>query len=220
MALTKAIARASRALIYLSVAREGEPGEHAGVATVVSAAGHALTAGHLLRAARAVCGRAIGEREDRPARILELDLEHDLALVQLERARPWTPMRIWRGPPLPLGTEVAFMGLPYADIFRPPLVMTMRAIIGNRYRLGGVTYEVLDAAAAEGMSGGPLFETERGELVGIVSGRFDPGRTRARLGGMPPEQIARLPAERASITFAVGSEDVRALLARHQLLPS
>ncbi len=225
------IARVGEALVCLRAERRGAAdaaagghSEHLGSAVVVSRNGHALTVAHLVRHAHALWWRgpagATGQREPRRASVVACDAAHELALLRLADApQPLRPIEPPPRAPLPLGAEVAFMGLPYADVFDPPLVMTMRAMIANRYRLGTLAYDVLDAEAAEGMSGGPVFCPRTGRLLGIVASRFDPARARARLGGASAHTLARLPAERTNITFCVGSAPVRALLARHGLLP-
>ncbi|RME73590.1 MAG: hypothetical protein D6776_06830 [Planctomycetota bacterium] len=213
--LPDAIARVSRALLHLRIGEAGERFEHAGSAVLVGRQ-EVLTAAHLLRHGGPLFGHAVGGGGPQPLTPLEIDTEHDLALLRLEHPLPEAqPIAPPPPEPPPLGTEVAFLGTPFADIFDPPLVMTMRAIIGNRYRLGAVTYDVLDAAAAEGMSGGPVFSTRNGQLLGLLSARFDPARTRARLRG---ERGAPPAPQRSPIAFAVGGADIRRLLERHDLL--
>jgi hypothetical protein len=92
--------------------------------------------------------------------------------------------------------------------------MAVRGIVGNRYAIGGVEYVVVDAMCAEGMSGGPLFLAEKGEVVGTVGSRFDPGRTRAKLGGASEEDLAALPKERTNLTFATAGGYTLEMLAR------
>ena len=131
-------------------------------------------------------------------------------------ARDLKPVALWRGESIALGREVAIMGFPHSDIFGDlagsPLGMTMRGIIGNRYRLGTTDHYVIDISPSEGMSGGPVFLSDTGQVVGFVGGRFDPARTRAKMAGRPREEVRALPAERTSILFAPSIEYLLALL--------
>lgn len=94
-----------------------------------------------------------------------------------------------------MGTEVGFIGCPFPGLFSPPLVMTHRSLIGNRYELGGVDHYVLDAVVGEGYSGSPVFLTGTGEVVGLIASRFDPLRVAGGWRGAPV----------SSLTFAVTS---------------
>jgi serine protease Do len=211
VALTDSIPKIARALAFLNVERPAGTG--AGTAFVVGSGGVLATSAHLLRDAVRLEVTLVGSAGPSPCTILETDLQADVALLRME-ARDLASVSLRRGPPVSLGREVAFMGFPHADIFQPPLVMTMRGIVGNRYKLGTIEYYVVDAAASEGMSGGPLFLADTGEVIAVVGGRFDPGRTRARLGGAREEALRDRPAERTSIMFAASVEYVLALLAR------
>jgi S1-C subfamily serine protease len=211
VALTDSIPKIARALGFLNVERP--EGTGAGTAFVVGAEGILATSAHLLRDAVRLEVTLVGSTGPVPCTILETDLQADVALLKME-APDLAPVALRHGPSVSLGREVAFMGFPHADIFQPPLVMTMRGVVGNRYKLGTIEYYVVDAAASEGMSGGPLFLADTGEVIGVIGGRFDPGRTRARLGGAREEALRDRPAERTSICFAASIDYVLALLAR------
>ena len=213
MTLQETIQRVSKSLVFLSVdhGNEGPGAGGFGSGFVVGAAGEIVTAAHLLRDATKVEARVLGSSRVSACSIIATDVAHDVALLKAD-ARDLLPMALWRGESVPVGREVGFMGFPHADIFQPPLVMTMRGIVGNRYRLGETECYVVDANASEGMSGGPVFLAQSGEAIGLVGGRFDPGRTRARLRGSAPSAIRDLPAERANIMFAPAIEYVLALL--------
>jgi S1-C subfamily serine protease len=211
MALQDSIQRASRSLVFLSIER-GAQGGGIGTAFVVGASGDMVTAAHLVREATRVEARVLGSGKSAPCAVVATDLAADVALIRAEGVRDLAPMPLWRGEPVAVGKEIACMGFPHADILPSPLVMTMRGIVGNRYRLGEAEHYVLDVNASEGMSGGPVFLAATGEAIGVIGGRFDPGKTRARLRGHSPEHVRDLPSERSSITFAPAIEYVVALL--------
>lgn len=132
-------------------------------------------------------------RQQRPAKTVANDKSHDLALLRIE------------GPPLPAvvlqtggavreGQSVAFTGFPIGGVLGLSPV-THRGIISaitpialpgataNQLnakvikRLKSGTFEVyqLDGTAYPGNSGGPLFEMEKGEVIGIINMVFVKG---------------------------------------------
>lgn len=215
VALPDSIHRVSRSLAWLKVEAKGSVAS--GTAFVAGRSGELLTCAHLVSAAERLEVVFIGAKAPSPCVVLDTDARADVALLKCE-ARGLEAVSLWRGAPVALGREVAFMGFPHADMFQPPLVMTMRGIVGNRYRFdpgkGAVEFYVIDASASEGMSGGPVFLSDSGDVIGIVGGRFDPGRTRARQRGASPESLRELPAERTNIMFAPVIEYGLALLKR------
>lgn len=218
--LTAAISSVGPALVFLEIEREG--GETSlGTGYLVSATGAAITAEHLVRGAQRVRARVVnaaaGRREAFECRIAEADERADVALLRPEGRAPagLATVTLHRGAPPALGRDVAFMGFPYADIFDPPLAMTVRGLLANRYSLGGTEYIVVDAICAEGMSGGPLFLADSGQVIGTVGARFDPARARAKLRGRSEAEAAELAKERVNITFASSGAYALAMLARH-----
>lgn len=214
MSLPDAIQRVSRSVAWIRIERDAGS-ESLGSGFLAGRRGQLLTCAHILRDARRIEATVLGAHAPSPATVLETDLAADTALLEIEsesEGRDLPPAPLWRGPPVALGREVAFIGFPHADVFQPPLAMTMRGIIGNRYRLGTAEYYVVDAVVSEGMSGAPLFLADSGEVVGVVGARFDPARTRAKLAGVPDDQARAAPAERTSITFASSIEYALALL--------
>jgi S1-C subfamily serine protease len=214
MILPDAIDKVSRALAFLRVERnDGSTGQ--GTAFVVAADGLLATAAHLLRDARKIEATIVGSKATLRCSIFASDAASDAALVKAE-ARDLKPVTLHRGDSVALGREVALMGFPHSDIFgelgQTPLGMTMRGIVGNRYRLGAVEYYVLDVSPSEGMSGGPVFLSDGGQVIGFVGGRFDPARTRAKMAGRPSEDVRSLPVERTSILFAPCIEYLLALM--------
>lgn len=210
MPLQDSIQRASKSLAFLDIERGPEGGSYA-TGFVVGASGEIVTAAHVVADASRIHANMIGLKAPSPCAVVAVDPVADVAIIKAA-ARDLTPLPLWRGEPIQLGREVAFMGFPHADILRPPLVMTMRGIVANRYKLGAIDCYVIDANASEGMSGGPVFLAQTGEVIGVIGGRFDPGRTRARLKGSSPGAVRDMPAERANIMFAPVVEYVVALL--------
>ena len=137
--------------------------------------------------------------QQRPAKIEISDKSHDLALLKIE------------GTPLPAlvlqdtgrvreGQSVAFTGFPIGSVLGLSPV-THRGIISaitpialpggsanqlnekviKRLKSGPFEIYQLDGTAYPGNSGGPLFETERGEVIGIVNMVFVKGTKESAL---------------------------------------
>lgn len=209
--LSRSIQAIARSLVHVSAERD--PDEEAmGSGFVVRADGLLLTAYHLVRGAARIRVRGIGWAGDVSASLVARDAQADIAALRIFAA-DLAPVRFGGGGQVALGSEVAFTGFPYGDIFRPPLAVTARGIVGNRFVSKGVEHLVIDAVCAEGLSGAPLFLTGSGRVVGLVGARFDPERTRARLRGADEDELARLPPSVSAITFAVPEERLAALVA-------
>lgn len=207
--LTRAINEVSRALVFLVVDKEG--GQSNGTGYVVSTAGHVLTCHHLVAGARRITAHFTAGSGTSQLILTGADAEADLALLESVEDRETAAVALHEGPFVPLGREVGFLGFPYSDLFQPPLVMTVRGIVGNRYAIGGTDYYVIDAQASAGFSGGPLFLAENGAVCGTVSARFDPLRTKLLREGRDPDAEGVEP-QQTSLSFAITSQPALALL--------
>ncbi len=134
---------------------------------------------------QAVSGTAGAQR--RLAKTAAKDKSHDLALLRIE-GTPLPAMTLQTAGPVREGQSVAFTGFPIGGVLGLSPV-THRGIISaitpialpsataNQLneqvikRLKSGTFEVyqLDATAYPGNSGGPLFEMEKGEVIGIIN---------------------------------------------------
>ncbi|MBL8413615.1 MAG: trypsin-like peptidase domain-containing protein [Propionivibrio sp.] len=129
----------------------------------------------------------------RLAKTAAKDKSHDLALLRIE-GTPLPAMTLHSVGPVREGQSVAFTGFPIGGVLGLSPV-THRGIISaitpialpsataNQLneqvikRLKSGTFEVyqLDGTAYPGNSGGPLFEMERGEVIGIINMVFVKG---------------------------------------------
>jgi S1-C subfamily serine protease len=135
----------------------------------------------------AVLARSPDETQSREVRLLARDADHDLAILRLV------------GPPLPAlklrasetvreGQSVAFTGFPiggalgFSPVTHRGVISSITPIVlpsGNAHQLndvsirrlrnGSFTIFQLDATAYPGNSGGPLYEIESGEVIGIIN---------------------------------------------------
>lgn len=123
----------------------------------------------------------------RPLRLLRRDVEHDLAVLRLG-GPPLTPLKLQPSETVREGQAVALTGFPIGGAlgFSP---VTHRGIIssitpiaplsGNasqlkdksilRLRSGSFPIFQLDATAYPGNSGGPLYDADTGEVLGVIN---------------------------------------------------
>lgn len=128
------------------------------------------------------------EMQQRGAVVAVKDKAHDLALLRIEgSALPALPLQQSEGT-VREGQSIAFIGFPIGGIlgFSPvthrgiisaitPIALPISAAnqlnekVISRLRSGSFDVYQLDATAYPGNSGGPLIETENGEVIGIIN---------------------------------------------------
>jgi S1-C subfamily serine protease len=112
-----------------------------------------------------------------PAKIISEDSDLDLALLKPSRSIDGHPLTISRASGLPIGAEVALWGFPngYNGV-RPMLsVGYLSAADAVRTDSGKPVLQlVLNAAINLGNSGGPVVDTQTGEVVGVVNSKLAP----------------------------------------------
>jgi serine protease Do len=128
-----------------------------------------------------------GQTELRAAVIAAVDKSHDLALLRFQGA-PLPAMTIAADKNIQEGLAIAFIGFPIGGVlgFTP---VTHRGIIASitavalptpnaqqlnekavrQLREGSFDIYQLDATAYPGNSGGPVFDAETGEVVGVIN---------------------------------------------------
>jgi len=126
--------------------------------------------------------------QPRPAEIRSIDQTHDLALLRLEGAHLPT-LNLSQSDAAQEGQTVAFAGFPLGGMLGFYSPVTHRGIISSitpialpasnartlesrslaQMRRGAFDIYQLDATAYPGNSGGPLYELDRGDVVGIIN---------------------------------------------------
>jgi len=135
----------------------------------------------------ALVPRGGGEHDPRMARVVGTDRVHDLALLRID-GEPLKPLTLASDALAPEGTAVALIGFPVGGVlgFSP---VTHRGIVSSvtrialpaptaqrldaraiaRLREGAFDVYQLDATAYPGNSGGPVFDTATGAVIGVVN---------------------------------------------------
>ena len=162
------------------------------------------------------------ELQARVAIILEIDKLRDLALLQFDG--PAVPkLTIRDSDTVREGQSIAFMGFPIGGAlgFSP---VTHRGIISSitaialpssnasqlnarniaSLRSGGFNVFQLDATAYPGNSGGPMFDADTGEVIGVINMVFVKGTKESALTNP------------SGISYAIPSKYVADLLSRHK----
>lgn len=161
----------------------------------------------------------------RKARVMEVNLEQDLALLQME-GPPVAALKVATSEQVREGEELAFMGFPiggvlgFASVTHRASVSSIttmalpsptgqqlseRAILS--LRAGLVQVFQLDAMAYPGNSGGPLFDPRSGAVLGVIS-MVHIKSTRESALSQP-----------SGISYAIPSHYVLEMLARHSSAP-
>jgi len=128
-----------------------------------------------------------GRWQQRLAHVVSTDRTRDLALISLEGS-PLPPLRLAANERVREGVDIALMGFPLAgavgftpvthrgivsaitSVVQPPPVsgaLSARAV--RQLRAGVFDVLQLDATAYPGNSGGPAFDPDSGEVVGVIS---------------------------------------------------
>ena len=133
-----------------------------------------LTVEHVIHDARRLRACVAG-KNGVPARVVASDEKADLALVDVTTPDlPAATLGTTRG--LEPGTAVGVAGFPIPDAFEDEhLGRTVSVYAGRVASIRKGALE-LDVPIVPGESGGPVFDVETGEVIGIAESRFDEER--------------------------------------------
>ena len=163
-ALEEAMRNQSRKPALPAIGQSPQHGLGTGTAFFVSWNGHLVTNHHVVAGGQRVQISLDDELVE--AKVLEVDEENDLALLEVEAIR--TPLYIAEESELARGASVVALGYPLIPIQG----RDQKATIGYINALSGIKgddrYTQLDAAVQPGNSGGPVLN-DRGEVVGVVT---------------------------------------------------
>lgn len=140
-----------------------------GTGFVITPGGHILTCHHVIVGAKHIGICLDGAKVFRPVQFLAGDEEHDVALLWLvdgSGSRFWLPLAA-PDEEVQLGEPVGLLGYPLG--FELGVNVTYSTGIVNSCRKrGAVPLLQIDAGAAPGSSGGPIFRRSDGCVVGIL----------------------------------------------------
>jgi len=153
--------------------RTGSQEQHGlGSGVIVHPAGYVVTNAHVINQADQILVKLTGERESEPevpATLIAADLEHDLALLRLDKPGPYPYVAAGRSDDLMLGETVIAIGNPFGlgrTVTTGIVSAVDRTITVRDAEFKGLIQT--DAAVNRGNSGGPLLNIE-GEWIGVNS---------------------------------------------------
>jgi serine protease Do len=147
-----------------------EMGTANGTGWVVSPGGWVITCAHVVESTIWMRFIAEGESAPRSLELVAVDEEGDLALLRLTDGAGsphWLPLAN-EGQPPSLGDEVAILGYPLGKQLGLTLTYT-QGIVNSVRESSGVSMIQVDAGAAPGSSGGPVFRRADGSVLGVLS---------------------------------------------------
>ena len=207
------------------------PNEFHGTGFAIGDGKHIITNAHVLPTTlktdqKEILAVFVGDElnaEIRPAAIIDMDTEHDLALLKID-GKPLPPLRIGDSQRVREGEAIAFTGFPIGMVLglypvtHQGIVSAITPIaipaVSSRWldaatikRLGK-PYKVLqlDATAYPGNSGSPVYKPATGRVIGVINKVF------------VKESKENLLTQPSGITYAIPSRYISELLNRNGTL--
>lgn len=143
-----------------------------GSGVIVHPAGYVVTNAHVINQADQIVVKLTGSRESQdeiPASLVAADLEHDLALLRLEKEGQYPSIAFGRSDDLMLGETVIAIGNPFG--LGSTVTTGIVSALDRTITLRDASFKGLiqtDAAVNRGNSGGALLNIE-GEWIGVNS---------------------------------------------------
>jgi hypothetical protein len=156
--------------------------------------GLVATALHTVEGARRIRVSIPGSYAASDARLLAASSTWDLAILFVswpsDAAYPGLPLD--SGPPLPPGVEVAVTGYAQIEGLESRVSLTLRGIVSGRLEhRGGFSY-LLDLDARPGLSGSPVYRTDSGNVVAVLTRVHGSGAGFGPGGAAPAHALAEL----------------------------
>ena len=156
--------------------------------------GLVATALHTVVGARSIRVAIPGRYAASAARLRAASSTWDLAILEAAwpDAVPYPGLALDAAQALPTGAEVAVTGFGLLDGDPSRTALTIRGIVsGAIEHRGGVSY-VLDLQARQGLSGSPVYRTDTGAVVGLLTRVHAPAQGWGPGGAAPAAAIAEL----------------------------
>jgi S1-C subfamily serine protease len=171
--------------------RKGQWDDAYGSGLVVESGGwgsRILTDAHVVDGARDLRARVGDVGKPVAAHVVAVsDEDDDLALVEVATPN-LPPARFASGDGIEPGQEIGLLGYPIPDAFEDEKLRTTVSLYAGRVAsVRNGTIEV-DVPVIPGESGGPVFDGETGEVIGLAESRFEEERA---IGFATPVDIVR-----------------------------
>jgi S1-C subfamily serine protease len=145
-----------------------------GSAFVISTNGYLVTAYHVIEGATSIEVRINGTPSFKPAMYVDGDKEADLAVLKIDGDEWAATQIVAAGYELHRGMNLGLLGYPMGEAFGDEVTYTSGGLSSIRRSPEGVQMFQIDVSAYRGNSGGPVFLSQTGEVIGVLSfGRND-----------------------------------------------
>lgn len=145
-----------------------------GTGFLISPGGHFLTCNHVVDGAVGAAICLEGTEELRPVEVLQVDADRDVALCWISDragATDWFLLGDVGTAPT-LGLELGLLGYPLGAALGLGATYS-QGIVNSVRRYGELDVLQIDAGAAPGSSGGPVFRRSDGRVVGMLTSGID-----------------------------------------------
>lgn len=183
----------------------------------ITKSGHVLTNHHVIGQCKNI---TVGKNSitQIPARILNVDRNNDLALLQISNSInflnakenliqklrieivPIASNGLLRSEDVRLGENVLVAGYPFGEIFSNTIKVTKGIVSADRGFSNNFNQFQIDAAVQPGNSGGPIYD-ENGNIIGLVVAQLNKVKFAENTGSMPE-----------NVNFGIKSSTIRQFL--------
>ena len=146
-----------------------------GTAFLISPNGYLVTAYHVVNSAGSIEVRMNGTAGFQPATYVDGDKDADLAILKINGDRWHSTRIVGQGFELHRGMKLGLLGYPMGEAFGAEVTYTSGDLSSIRRSPDGVQIFQIDVSAYGGNSGGPVFLSQTGEVIGVLS--FGPNDT-------------------------------------------
>ncbi len=159
---------------------ERADGAATGTGFMIGPGGFFVTCAHVIEGARMVAFVPEGTREVRPAAVVKVDPDGDLALLHTVDRHGSTDWLLLTGADAApdLGDNLGLLGYPLGGDLGINLTYS-QGVINSLRKTENIPILQVDTGAAPGSSGGPVFRRSDGRVVGVLTSGLS-----ARAGGM------------------------------------
>jgi S1-C subfamily serine protease/Holliday junction resolvasome RuvABC ATP-dependent DNA helicase subunit len=146
-----------------------------GTGFIISPDGHLLTSYHVIEGTRSIQFRLNNSSYMLDATYLDGDKEADFAVLKIDaRNLPFAKI-VAPGYVLRTGTPLGLLGYPMGEALGTEVTYTSGPLSSIRRSPEGLSIFQIDVSAYTGNSGGPVFLTQTGEVIGVLN--FGPNDT-------------------------------------------
>ncbi|WP_271950416.1 S1C family serine protease [Ruegeria faecimaris] len=184
--------------------------QSSGSGFIVSKLGHVLTNAHV------VDGCSQIHVDDKPAKIVAISDEFDLALLRFDAPKD-RGIAVFSASPAKLNSDVTAVGYPYAGLLGG-LNVTRGSVSSLKGLAGELNTMQISSPIQSGNSGGPLLASD-GEVVGVVVAKLNEQVVADALGDTPQNVNFAIRGEIAKLFLAQNSIDAKLSLDDEELKP-